>query len=422
MDEIIGGAVYYICSAFFMCILLKIDVSDKKRLLLSIVIFIVGFVLVIALCKAIGIDAVLSLLPITILLPLYLVFWLISVHKGLKLLFVLLTSSILMLLPLLLGVTASVVIDNEVLMTIVALAVIVGSIVLLIKFFRPQFLFILQSVESKAYWLSISVIPILYNVAVYLLGLYNAENGRETPLFFQLILMGITLAAYILIVFTFTQTRKRVEMEYDRNLTELQTKAAMENMERMQELQSQTAIYKHDMKHHIRMLGAYLEQREYAAMERYLNSIENELEAISLTDYCKNRTVNLLLSTYAKKAETANVELVIKADIPPKLNVSEKDICVVLSNALSNALNAVCEVEKMEDRKILFECNTKNNRLAFMIENHYSGEIYMKRGLPQSKKANHGWGTQSIVAITKKYEGLYSFEAKDGLFSFKLII
>ncbi|MEG0914997.1 MAG: hypothetical protein RSG57_04515, partial [Christensenellaceae bacterium] len=63
-----------------MCILLKIDLSDKKKLLLSIVIFAIGFVGILLLCMWTGIDAVLGLMPVVILIPLYLTFWFISVY------------------------------------------------------------------------------------------------------------------------------------------------------------------------------------------------------------------------------------------------------------------------------------------------------------------------------------------------------
>lgn len=423
MDNIIGGALYYILAAFFMCVLLKLNFSSKKKLALSIVIFFAGFAAVMYLSIVTGIDAVLGALPLVILLPLYVVFWLISTYTGLKLLFVLLTSSILMLLPLLLGVAVSDIIDNEILMTITAILCIAGTIILLIKFFRPRFLFIMQTVDSKRYWLSICIIPILYNIAVYLLGLYNMQSEfAVTPPFFQLILMGITLAAYILIVMTFYETRKRVETGYDRDLTELQRKVALENIEQLQTSANQAAIHRHDLRHHIQMLNSYLENKEYDAMADYLKDIEQGVDETVVIDYCKNHTVNLLLSAYVKKAEKADAQIVITADIPESINVSAKDLCVVLSNALENALNAIQEIADSDKKTIFFECNIKNNRLVFVVSNHYSDKITFANGFPQNASARHGLGTQSIAAIAKKYNGMYSFEASHGIFYFKLII
>ncbi|MEF9989200.1 MAG: GHKL domain-containing protein [Christensenellaceae bacterium] len=404
-----------------MCILLKIDLSDKKKLLLSIVIFAIGFVGILLLCMWTGIDAVLGLMPVVILIPLYLTFWFISVYKGLKLLFVLLTSSVLMFLPGLLGVAVSEMIDNEIVMSIASILVIIGTIALLIKFFRPKFLFILQTVDAKGYWLAICLIPILYNAAVYLLGLYN-QMGNATPLFFQLILMGMVMAAYLLIILTFTQIKKRTEMERIQDLTDMQIKTAYETIEQMQELQNQATIYQHDLKHHIQMIHSYLNNQKQDKLKNYLKEIEDEAEETVFMHYCKNQVIDLILCMYANKAKKAGVQFEIAAEIPEEILVREKDICVVLSNAFENALKATENIEEEDRKKISFCCKTKNNRLTFLIENAYDGEIKFEDGLPKASSAGHGLGTQSIAAITKKYNGLCSFEAKDGIFYLKLVI
>lgn len=422
MDNIIGSAIYYLCAAFFMRILLQVDLSNKKKLVLSLISFIIGFAVVIALCTITVEYSILNLSPIVILLPLYITFWFISAHRGLKLLFVLLTASILMLLPMLLGVAVSCVINNEMVMTVASLMVIAGTIVLLIKFFRPQFIFILQYVDSKGYWLSICVIPILYNISVYMIGLYNMKSAHGFPLFFQVLLMGITLSAYILIVLTFVQIKKRMETEYSRNLTEIQIEAAIENIERLQEAQNQTAIYRHDMRHHIQMINSYLNNGECDKISTYMKGLENELDELTLTEYCKNHILNLILSIYAKKAIEAGAKFIVTANIPETIDISEKDICVILSNALENAVNAVKKVEMDNERIISFECKIKNNKLVFIIKNTYSGAIEFDHGLPKSNKINHGFGTQSIAAIATRNGGLYSFEADENLFYFKLII
>ncbi|MEG1158295.1 MAG: hypothetical protein RSD64_02910 [Christensenellaceae bacterium] len=305
-----------------MCILLKIDLSDKKKLLLSIVIFAIGFVGILLLCMWTGIDAVLGLMPVVILIPLYLTFWFISVYKGLKLLFVLLTSSVLMFLPGLLGVAVSEMIDNEIVMSIASILVIIGTIALLIKFFRPKFLFILQTVDAKGYWLAICLIPTLYNAAVYLLGLYN-QMGNATPLFFQLILMGMVMAAYLLIILTFTQIKKRTEMERIQDLTDMQIKTAYETIEQMQELQNQATIYQHDLKHHIQMIHSYLNNQKQDKLKNYLKEIEDEAEETVFMHYCKNQVIDLILCMYANKAKKAGVQFEIAAEIPEEILVRE---------------------------------------------------------------------------------------------------
>ncbi|MEG0785427.1 MAG: ATP-binding protein, partial [Christensenella sp.] len=172
--------------------------------------------------------------------------------------------------------------------------------------------------------------------------------------------------------------------------------------------------------HHIQIIHSYVTGKNYAELEHYLQEISNELNTVVIVNYCQNQTVNLVISAYAQKAEEAGIKFTVTADIPRHINIKENDICVVLSNALENALNAASNATA--EKEIVFRCKTKNNRLTFMIENPYDGDIEFDNGLPINNRAHHGFGTQSITAITKKYNGLYSFEAKDGMFYFKLVI
>ncbi len=421
MDHMIGGSIYYFSAAVFMSLLLQTDWSNKKKLACSIFAFFGGFALILALCATSeGFEAVLSLYPLVVLAPLYLVFWFVSVHKGLKLLFTLLTASVLMMLPMLLGVVSAEFLDNELLMTIVALLSLAAILVLLIRYFRPPFLYILQAVDSKAYWLSICTIPLFYNAALYVIGLYNMKAETSVPVLFQLFLMLLTLAAYLLIMLTFTQIRRRSESERERDITRLQIHAAQENIQQMQTAQKQAAIYRHDFKHHIQVLHGYLRQKEYDQLDHYLSRICSELDAAVLTRYCKNSTVNLVLSAYAEKFAELGATFDVAADIPDHLHVEEQDLCVVLSNALANALHAAQKIGGKA--AVSLTCKVKNNRLAISVENPYQGVVLFRDGLPVSSESGHGYGTQSIAAIAQKYSGVYTFTAQPNVFTFKIVL
>lgn len=65
--------------------------------------------------------------------------------------------------------------------------------------------------------------------------------------------------------------------------------------------------------------------------------------------YCKNETVNLIFSAFAERALQAGITMEVQADIPQAIILSENDLCVLLSNALENALQS-CVRQKKDGR------------------------------------------------------------------------
>ena len=57
--------------------------------------------------------------------------------------------------------------------------------------------------------------------------------------------------------------------------------------------------------------------------------------------------MNLILSSFAGRARKKEIEIKIQCAIPADFTVSESDLCVLLSNALENALHACVRDQQM---------------------------------------------------------------------------
>ncbi len=101
--------------------------------------------------------------------------------------------------------------------------------------------------------------------------------------------------------------------------------------------------------------------------------------------------MNLILSSFAGRARKKEIEIKIQCAIPADLTVSESDLCVLLSNALENALHA-CVPLAAEGRSCEIDVN-------FYERNK---------------------GVQSICAIVQRYGGVFSFAERDGKFTLRL--
>ena len=137
--------------------------------------------------------------------------------------------------------------------------------------------------------------------------------------------------------------------------------------------------------------------------------------------YCENETVNLIFSAFAERALQAGIAMDVQADIPQAIILSENDLCVLLSNALENALQS-CVRQKKGGRPARIEISAycQDEKLFLQIVNSCDDSVRFADGLPVTKQPGHGFGVQSILAITEKYQGMCSFERKNDQFFLRL--
>ena len=116
-----------------------------------------------------------------------------------------------------------------------------------------------------------------------------------------------------------------------------------ERIAMLNESEVQTAVYQHDMRHHLNAIDGFLAAGKPQQAEEYIRKVRSDIERITPKRYCDNELVNLLCSSFAGKAQRMGVRLEVDAKLPRELSVSDTELCAVLSNALENALRAVKE-------------------------------------------------------------------------------
>lgn len=147
-----------------------------------------------------------------------------------------------------------------------------------------------------------------------------------------------------------------------------------------------------------------------------------------LEQYRTLRGVQLELAPYTKSMELladieTGVQFTVQAGISQALPVSESDLCVLLSNALENALHAAVRCrEAGQGAFIETTGHEKGKKLFLQITNSCLPDVQFREGVPVTDRTGHGLGVRSICAISERYGGLTSFAAKDGQFTLRVML
>jgi two-component system sensor histidine kinase AgrC len=272
-------------------------------------------------------------------------------------------------------------------------------------------------------WLGFCMIPLSYAVLIYSIGMYNLDKVIIGPIVKDAVLLFILVfSAYFLILQFFKQTKEQFTLQNEQNLLQMQVATAQIHLEDLQESQEKTLIYRHDMRHHLNLIGAYLADNNQAAAQEYITEVEKTIERAAVEKYCSNYAVNLIMYSYIAKARNEQITVETQIDLPEKNIVSDMDLCVIFSNSIENAVNACKRIPRTNDRTLKIVCKNKDDKLFIQITNSCEYTVKLVDDMPVSKEANHGLGTKSIAAVAQKYGGVYSFTADNGIFMTSIIL
>ena len=408
-----------------LCILMNVrlrEMAGKQRLLF--------FVLLAAVAGGnhilrmiVGSEVYSKLLILVMHLPTFLVFRHLTKCSAIKMIFMIFSAVIFAAPVILIGNTVRWILFKGSAEALLISNLIAYGIMLVLAqvVFRKGFNYLLKYGDNRSFLL-FSLVPLLYYI--YLFCALNLDFSAlySVPGFVVRIMpTAEVFMFYILLLHSYKNLSEKMELEMAKTALLQKLDVAEEQIVLLNEAQTQTAVYQHDMRHHMMMLKSFLDTEKYEQAEAYICKVQADLEAITPKRFCENETVNLLCTSFVKKAERMDVRLQVKVDLPQELSVSDTELCSVVSNGLENALNAAAAVEASR-RWVEFSCSIKQNKLLLEIQNPYDGEVILQDGLPVSAREGHGYGCQSIRTITERHRGLCSFEPGDGLFVLRAVL
>ncbi len=278
--------------------------------------------------------------------------------------------------------------------------------------------------RSKRSCLIFAIVPLLYYLFDYLTTIYTdlLYTGAHEVVQFS---PSLVCAFYFMFIIQYyEETEKQMKSQRELDIFSSQLNQAKVELDNMRQMQKNTMIYRHDMRHHISLIKAYANEGDVQKIKDYLTNAEADIDALTPIYYCENETVNLILSAFNTQAKKAEVELKIDVKLPKELEISDTELCTLLSNMLENAITAAAQVDDIKLRRVYVNGLVKNQQLIVSTENAYIGKIEMDGELPKSSKKGdrHGFGIKSILTIVERYNGLYSFETEDGVFIFQILL
>ncbi len=266
--------------------------------------------------------------------------------------------------------------------------------------------------------------------------MYTTENAMPKLVFEAFpLLKGIVPFLLVLclfsILFSVKLYQEMLALNEERNrraVLEKQVVSMEEHARELERLYSGVRSMKHDMKNQLAVLGSLIGRREGGEeLPGYLEQLNHTLGKLDLPFQTGSTVVDSLLSMKYHEVCEKLPGVRFEADgliFPKDCPVQPTDLCIILGNALDNAIEA-CEKAKgstgQEEGFIRLRSQCCRETLLLIMENNFDGELRLCRGnaFPGTTKADsdaHGIGMHNIRTAARRCGGGVTWEAKGNCF------
>lgn len=218
---------------------------------------------------------------------------------------------------------------------------------------------------------------------------------------------------------------EKLELEYRCKNLEREYSHEKEQRDEIQKLHENARRLKHDMKNHIMVITAYLQENQVEEAKDYLSGILDKLNSM----YTYVETGNSLMSHILnQKMEYAHSKgILVKAQIENLgfARMESVDFVSLLTNLLDNAIEGTVGRPGERAPEIHISIAGKRGYETILIQNSIGRSVLAENPELRSTKPNlekHGYGIRQIKLIAEKYDGLCRFYEEDGMFCAAVMI
>lgn len=208
------------------------------------------------------------------------------------------------------------------------------------------------------------------------------------------IIGGTLLALYVM---RGTQKMQTVDMK---------NQLVSEEYKRLNDMNLEMQYLRHDWKNHLLAMNSMVDNHNYDELKIYLGDLQNVVGTGHTDMISGNNMVDAILKQKTDIAREKQIDVQVNCDYIEGIKVSEKDICIILSNLYDNAIEATGYVKENPWIRITIARN--GDMMMMKFSNNYvkkPRKILDKYMTGKKDSELHGYGLLSVRNALKKYEG-----------------
>lgn len=260
----------------------------------------------------------------------------------------------------------------------------------------------------------------------YHLFMLSVRNGTQWDHLVSFAAFAAVLLSNILVFVIYIKLSDNMELEKQNSLYQLELDLCNEHMREKENAMEQMQKLRHDLRYHMIFGLELLNHKEY---DKLRNFMENLMDLKLTKGFSVADTGNFMIDTLINfKYETAKqygIDFRVKLYIPTGFSMANPDLCIILGNALDNAIEANMG-GNVEKPYITLNMKYDRGNLILILENSFDGIVCKKEDgtvcTRKKDKENHGIGMRSIQNVLEKYNGFMNTEISEKRYKLTVIM
>lgn len=273
--------------------------------------------------------------------------------------------------------------------------------------------------QAVSPYLYVLLLPCAFVVWVVRFGFgLNSTTLSETyapfgnvPLFMALLLILGAVITFAMILIGFGKIITLTQQETEGALLKAQHKEQEIYLAEALKREEQYRSFQHDIDNHFAVLSGLLQEEKYDEAKQYF--LQLHMTSSSLVRHIATGmpALDVLLGEKISYARQNHITVSCHASLPSRLSASVMDVCIILANALDNAIKA-CLQKNQEKSDITI--TVKPHRQFLVIE--------VTNSIPSTVTLSYGTGLTNISRTADKYQGSMEIEQTGGRFRLSVLL
>ena len=275
---------------------------------------------------------------------------------------------------------------------------------------------IIASLSKKLYVL---IIVMMLIASVFVMGSTMERHDIYEKYLLLPSMIGLLISTAAVISIGISENEKKSAVA----LLSKQVEGQIEYYEKINKIYGEFRSFRHDYKNHVLCLRGLITAGKIEDALEYMENMQ-DMSAIAKNKFhTGNIIIDALLNDKEEKAEKVCAKLDFNG-IVPSSGISNADLCIIIANAIDNAIEA-CSKDVSENTKVIkIDSDLKQGYFFFRASNPMFEEVKLKGknkvATSKADKEHHGFGVANIVRTAEKYSGTAEISANNGEFTIEV--
>lgn len=237
---------------------------------------------------------------------------------------------------------------------------------------------------------------------------------------------GCMIAGNMLLFYAFQKYTENLSEKSKQELEILYQRAEVERLTKIAEWNDNYNEIVHNTSHYLKVIGQLAYERKNDEICKVVDKLNGKLNREGIFEYSNHKMLNIILSEYSVKAESAGAVFDVYVEPGCILNhIQDVDLITMLGNLLDNAILAASKKKKDSSVVVRIFMQKDGKLCVIKVINDFVEKVQEVGGrlISTKKEAGvHGIGLASVSKIAEQNNGYLEHYIIDGKFNAVVVL